>query len=126
MAYEERVHVHRIAIDAAKAAGVKRVVYSSLAFAGPPDRKELSVAFVQKAHIDTEAYIKASGLEYTNIRMGIYTESWSLYAGFLSSTDVKQKGQAVCVVPNDGPIAWTARDELGEATAAMLENVSIV
>jgi hypothetical protein len=55
--------------------------------------------------------------------MGIYTESWSLYAGFVNSSKVKEQGGGVCVVPNDGEIAWTARDELGEATASLLETV---
>jgi uncharacterized protein YbjT (DUF2867 family) len=75
IAHAERVRAHRNAIDAAKAAGLRRVWYTSLAFAGD------SKAEVMQAHLETEAYLKRSGLTYTIIREGIYSESWPLYFG---------------------------------------------
>ena len=75
IAHAERVNAHVAAIDAAKAAGIKRIVYTSLAFGGD------SKAAVMRAHLDTEAYLKASGVEYTIIREGIYAESFPLYLG---------------------------------------------
>lgn len=115
IAYEERVNAHRNAIDACKAAGVKRVVYTSLAFGGLADD---SVTEVMSAHLATEAYLKASGLEWIILREGIYAESWSLYAGFLSL----ENGSEI-VVPGDGGVAWVSRDDLGEATARILARV---
>lgn len=115
IAFEERVTAHRNAIDACKAVGVKRIVYTSLAFGGLADD---SVTEVMRAHLATEAYLKASGLEWIIIREGIYAESWSLYAGFLSLEDGKE-----IVVPSDGGVAWVSRHDLGEATARILTRV---
>ena len=61
---EERTAQHVAAIGAAKAAGVKRIVYTS--FANPSAKSLFSFA---KSHEATEAALKASGLAYT--RSGI-------------------------------------------------------
>ncbi|KZV77372.1 NAD(P)-binding protein [Peniophora sp. CONT] len=109
IAHAERVKAHTPAIDAAKAAGIKRVIYTSLAFGGD------SKAGLMQAHLDTEAYLRASGLEYTIIREGLYSESFPLYFGFFDvahDTDV--------YVAGDGPIAWAGRADLGEATARII------
>ena len=34
-----------------------------------------------KAHIDTERYLKASGLAFTILRNSAYAEGWNLYLG---------------------------------------------
>jgi uncharacterized protein YbjT (DUF2867 family) len=75
IAHAPRVRAHTAAIDAARAAGVRRVVYTSLAFA------DGCKAAVMQAHHDTEALLKQSGLEYTIVREGIYAESYPLYLG---------------------------------------------
>jgi uncharacterized protein YbjT (DUF2867 family) len=75
IAHDERVRMHTNAIDAAKRAGVQHVFYTSLAF------DPAGGAAVMRAHRDTEAYLKASGLTYTIIREGIYSESYPLYLG---------------------------------------------
>lgn len=82
IAREERVVAHKTAIDAAKAAGIKRVVYTSLAFG------DSGAAAVMQAHLDTEAYLKASGLEYTIIREGLYIEAFPMHMGMHSLSDV--------------------------------------
>jgi uncharacterized protein YbjT (DUF2867 family) len=69
IAHKERVDAHKNAIDAAKQVGVKHLYYTSLGFSGD------SVTNVMKAHMDTEAYLKESGMDYTIIREGLYTES---------------------------------------------------
>lgn len=76
IAYEVRVNSHKAAIDAAKRVGIKHVYYTSLMFAGD------SKAAVMQAHIATEKYLKESGLTYTIIREGIYSESYPLYFGY--------------------------------------------
>jgi uncharacterized protein YbjT (DUF2867 family) len=75
IAHDERVRMHTTAIDAAKRAGVRHVFYTSLAF------DPAGGAAVMRAHRDSEAYLKASGLTYTIIREGIYSESYPLYFG---------------------------------------------
>ena len=75
IAHKLRVDSHVNVIDAAKRAGIKRIYYTSLAFA------DGSVSSVMQAHLDTEAYLKQSGLAYTIVREGIYAESYPLYLG---------------------------------------------
>ncbi|KAI0645006.1 NmrA-like family protein [Trametes meyenii] len=111
IAHELRVRHHKNAIDAAKRAGIKHLYYTSLAFASD------SVAEVMLAHLDTEKYLKASGLTYTILREGIYSESYPLYFGFYDPAEGKDE----VIVPHaDGPIAWVGREDLGEGTAKIM------
>ena len=111
---------HKAAIDAAKDAGVKTIIYASLMFGGKTGME--SVAGVQQAHIKTIEYLSKSGLQYVMIREGIYAESWWLYAGFQSQTFKKgDTGEINFVIPNDGPVSWVTWDDLGEATASILQ-----
>ncbi|MBC2835505.1 NAD(P)H-binding protein [Paragemmobacter straminiformis] len=67
--FTDRVGQHRRVIDAAKAAGVGRVIYTSLLKA---DRSPMILAADHKA---TEGYLAASGLKTTLLRNGWYTEN---------------------------------------------------
>jgi uncharacterized protein YbjT (DUF2867 family) len=104
--HEKRSALHRNAIEAAVEAGVGHVYYTSLVHADD------SIAYVMKAHQDTEAMLRASGLRYTVLRNGIYAEAWPTYLGDISSGEV--------AVPADGPVAWVSRGDLAEATARLL------
>ena len=111
IAHAQRVAHHTTAIDAARRAGVKHLYYTSLAFAGD------SRAAVMQAHLDTERYLKESGLTYTILREGIYSESYPLYFGFWSA----EAGEDEVLVPHsDGGIAWVCREDLGEGTARIM------
>ncbi|KAL2417678.1 hypothetical protein ABEF95_013151 [Exophiala dermatitidis] len=119
----ERWLHHKAAIDAAVAAGVKTVVYTSLTFGGKTGLE--STAGVQMAHIKTVQYLEQKekeGLEIVIVREGIYAESWWLYAGYQPRKF--KKGASAdpihFVIPNDGPVAWVSWDDLGEATARIL------
>ncbi|UJR16837.1 hypothetical protein I4U23_003736 [Adineta vaga] len=116
--HEFRVKHHVNAIDAAKRANVKHIYYTSLMF-GTDTQGHLidSVAHVMQAHLDTEAYLAKSGLTYTILREGLYSESYPLYTGFF---DYK-KDNEVCV-PGDGPITWVCLADLGEGTAKLMVN----
>ena len=74
-----------------------------------------------QAHIDTEAYLKESGLTYTVIREGIYNESWPLYFGWF---DPKEGKDEVVVPYSEGGVAWACRDDLGLGTAKIIAAVS--
>jgi hypothetical protein len=78
-----------------------------------------SVAYVMQAHLDTEAYLAKSGLTYTVLREGLYSESYSLYTGFFNPT----RDSEVCV-PGDGSITWVCIENLGEGTAKLMVKVS--
>lgn len=112
---EERFKYHKNAIDAAKTAGVKHILYTSLTWGGPSG--ESSLAGVFTAHRHTMDYLKTSGLTYTFIREAVYAHLWNNFAGFL---DVNQTGPFEVVISNDGPHHWANRRELGEATAKIV------
>jgi len=115
---EDRWKQHKNAIDAAKAAGVKTIIYTSLMFGGETGMK--SVAGVQQAHIETVKLLQQSGLEYVVVREGIYAESWWLYAGFQPMKIPSDCARLDFVIPQDGPVAWVGWDDLGEGTARIL------
>jgi uncharacterized protein YbjT (DUF2867 family) len=117
---EERYVLHRNAIDAAKTAGVRHIIYTSLSFCGGAEGNT-SVAQVAQAHLLTEAYLKASGLTYTIIRMATYNHLWNNYAGFLK-VDVPPGVVQDAVLPTDGPDHWADRDDLGQAAAKVIAN----
>lgn len=106
----QRATQHANVINAAKKAGVKRIVYTSLLRA---DRSPLNLA---PEHVQTEADLKASGLQYTILRNGWYTEN---YTG--SITPALANG-AFYGSAGDGKIASAARADYAEAAVVALTN----
>jgi NAD(P)H dehydrogenase (quinone) len=116
---EERYALHKNAIDAAKKVGVKHVIYTSLSFCYGAEGNE-SVAQVARAHLNTEAYLKESGMSWTILRIGSYQHLWNNYAGFLN-LDAAKEGEVIeAVLPNDGREHWIDRTDLGIATARLI------
>lgn len=99
---------HRNVIDAAKKAGVKRIVYTSLLHA---DVSPLSLA---GEHFETEKALKASGVPYTILRNGWYAEN---YTGSIGGA---LAGGAFIGSAGDGRIAATPRADYAEAAVAAL------
>ena len=104
----QRLPQHRAVIEAAKAAGVKRVVYTSILRA---DTTPIGLADEHKA---TEALLKASGLAYTLLRNGWYTEN---YAGSIQGAVASG---ALIGAAGDGKISAAARADYAEAAAVVL------
>ncbi|KAF2111093.1 hypothetical protein BDV96DRAFT_690516 [Lophiotrema nucula] len=115
---EERFALHRNAIDAAKDVGIKHMIYTSLSFCGSSEGNE-SMSRIMTAHLKTEAYLKASGLTYTIVRMASYAHLWNNFAGFLR---LDEDGPQEVVLPGDGLGHWADRKDLGEATARVIVN----
>lgn len=121
-ARDYRVKVQLPAIDAAQRAGVKHIFYSSLAFALPRD--EISRAEVMQAHLECEKHLQEmsssdASFTHTSIREGLYHESFPIYTSFWTL----EKPFEEILIPHDGNgpgVSWVKRDELGEATAALL------
>jgi NAD(P)H dehydrogenase (quinone) len=72
-----RVVQHQAAIDAAVAAGVRNIVYTS--FIGIDD--PANPAEVRRDHIETERLIRASGMAFTMLRDAHYADAMILMAG---------------------------------------------
>ncbi|MFV0645483.1 MAG: SDR family oxidoreductase [Sphingomonadaceae bacterium] len=66
-----RVDQHRNAVEAAKAAGVKHIVYTSIIAADEPENP----AIVKNDHRATEEIIEGSGLDWTHLRDSQYAEA---------------------------------------------------
>ncbi|WP_233281326.1 NAD(P)H-binding protein [Sphingomonas changnyeongensis] len=73
--FDDRVGQHANVIDAARTAGVGRIVYTSILKA---DRSPLLIA---QDHRDTEGLIARSGIPATILRNGWYTENWTAPLG---------------------------------------------
>ncbi|WP_279482833.1 SDR family oxidoreductase [Aureimonas sp. SK2] len=99
---------HRAVIAAAREAGVRRIVYTSLLHA---DRSPLSLA---GEHLATEAALKASGLPHTILRNGWYTENYT------ASVPPAVSHGAFIGSAGQGRIASAARRDYAEAAAAVL------
>ena len=65
-----RLAGHLVAVEAAKAAGVKEIAYTSMPNPEPPS----AITFAPE-HFGTEEAIKASGIPYTILRMNWYTHN---------------------------------------------------
>ena len=110
---EEAIRQHADAIQAAKNAGVKRILYTSHQAANPSSK----VSFARD-HAATEALLKACGVSFVSLRNGFYAES-SLY----QLGGVREAGKLA--LPADGPVSWTVRDELAEAAVVALTDTSL-
>jgi NAD(P)H dehydrogenase (quinone) len=104
--HPDRMSLHRTAVDAAAAAGVERVVYTS--FVGAAADATFTFA---RDHFRTEEHIRAAGLGHTFLRDSMYLD----YAPFLASADGVIRGPA-----GDGRFGAVARDDIGEAAVVAL------
>jgi NAD(P)H dehydrogenase (quinone) len=104
----QRAVQHRNVIEAAKKAGVKWIVYTSLLHA---DTSTLSLA---EEHLATEAALKQSAIPFTLLRNGWYTEN---YTGSIPGA---LAGGAFLGSAEDGKISSAARVDFAEAAVAVL------
>lgn len=104
----KRAVQHRNVIEAAKAAGVQRIVYTSLLHA---DISPLSLA---EEHRQTESMLKNSGLATTILRNGWYTEN---YTGSIAPA---LANGAFYGAAGQGRIAGAARADYAGAAVAVL------
>ncbi|MDP2696854.1 SDR family oxidoreductase [Thalassospira sp.] len=106
-----RIRQHRTAIDAAKAAGVGHVTYTSVVDPRPDS------AFTYAAiHADTEQYLAASGLKYTVLRNSFYADL--LLAGVPHALETGDYAAPA----GQGRITYVPRNELALAAASVLAN----
>jgi NAD(P)H dehydrogenase (quinone) len=102
----DRVERHRSFVDAAVAAGVGHLVYTSFAGAAPD-----AVFTLARDHWHTEQHIRHSGLAFTFLRDNLYAD----FLPGMVGADGVIRGPAA-----DGRAAVVAQDDIGEAAAAVL------
>jgi uncharacterized protein YbjT (DUF2867 family) len=103
---EDRVEQHKTAVDAAVAAGVRRIVYLSFINASPD-----ATFTLVRHHWATEQHIRASGLAFTFPRMNLYLD----FVPRMVSDDGVIAGPG-----GDGRAAIVARDDVAAVAAALL------
>jgi len=103
---EDRVTQHRRAVDAAVAAGVRRIVYLSIISAAAD-----ATFTYARDHFHTEEHIRASGVAFTFSRQSLYLDFVPLLAG----EDGVIRGPA-----GDGRVAPVLRDDVADALHAMV------
>jgi NAD(P)H dehydrogenase (quinone) len=102
----DRVSRHKAFIDAAAAAGVGHLVYTSFIGASPDATFTLA-----RDHGATEAHLKASGLPYTVLRDNLYADFLPVMVG----EDGAIRGPA-----GEGRVAAVTQDDIADAATAVL------
>lgn len=103
----QRAVQHGNVIEAAKAAGVGFIAYTSVLHA---DGSPLLVA---PEHVETEALLADSGLSYSLLRNGWYHENYA------PSIDAARASGAVVTSAGDGKVASASRDDFAAAAAVV-------
>lgn len=99
---------HKNVINAAKQAGVKRIVYTSILNAST---SEMALA---PEHVATEKALAESGLTYTILRNGWYTENYA------SSIPGSIQAGGFIGSAGEGKISSATREDYAEAAAVVL------
>lgn len=102
----DRVDQHRTLVDAAAAAGVRHVVYTSF-FAAAPD----CVFTLGRDHFATEQHLRSSGMAFTFLRDNFYLDLLPLFA----DEEGVLRGPA-----GDGRVSAVARADITRVAVAVL------
>jgi len=103
-----RFQQHKNVIDAAKAAGVKQLIYTSA------PKATTSNLVLAPEHKATEEYLETSGLPYTVLRNNWYTENYAQ-----SARKAAETGELVAAA-GAGRVASAPRADFAEAAAVVL------
>lgn len=101
------VGLHRNAVEAAVAAGVARILYTSQQAAVPGNPYPPSAV-----HVATEALLVGSGVDWTALRNGAYGPLDQVLGPWWRTGRI--------AAPADGPVPYTDRADVAEAAAAIL------
>ena len=106
-----RVGQHKNAIDAAVAAGVKHIAYTSVVNADKPGNP----AIVSWDHRDTEKLVEASGAAFTHLRDNHYSEAVAMVMAPIALAMGRLPGSA-----HDGREGFVSRDDCVASAVAVM------
>jgi NAD(P)H dehydrogenase (quinone) len=107
-----RVPQHANAVNAAKEAGVKHVVYTS--FQRKTEDGSSAAWAIADAHLATEKLLKDSGLTYTILKNALYLDVLPLFMGPVLDTNT------IYLPAGEGKVPYASRTDMGTAGAAVL------
>jgi NAD(P)H dehydrogenase (quinone) len=106
--------IHHInAINAAKENGVKHIIYTG--FIRTHDDPTSPLWFIAKDHVETEKYLKESGINYTLFENGFYMD---MLMDFVGKNILETK--TIFVPAGNGKINFVLRNEIAEALVNVL------
>jgi NAD(P)H dehydrogenase (quinone) len=109
-----RLQQHKNVVAAAKKAGIKHIIFTSIAL---KDMKTSAIRSLMEDLYQAEDYIKESGLTYTVLRNTLYTGATPLFAG------EKVIKTGINLPTGNGKVPFALRREMGEAAAnTLLQN----
>jgi NAD(P)H dehydrogenase (quinone) len=106
---ENRLEQHFAAVDAAAAAGVQRIVYTSFVGAGP----DAAFTLVRQHHA-TEERIRATGIPHTLLRHSMYADFVPFFA------TIEGDGAVIAAPAGKGRTGFVSRDDLADVGVAVL------
>lgn len=109
----KRREQHKNVVEAAAEAGVKHVVYTS--FQRKTETGHSPVEPIAAVHLQTEKWLKDSGLTYTILKHALYTEYIPVFIG----QDVVEKG-IIYQPAGDGKVSFATRSDMAEAATVIL------
>lgn len=105
-----RIRQHTAAVEAAQAAGVGLIAYTSIANA------EASQNFLARTHQVTEQLIRETGIPFLFFRNNWYLENEQ------STIDAVRAGQDWLTSAGNGKVGWALQEDYAEAIATVLVN----
>jgi NAD(P)H dehydrogenase (quinone) len=104
---------HQHVVTAAKEAGVQHIVYTS--FLGKNETDSSPLWLVAQSHLQTEAWIKETGIAYTILKNTLYLDFVPAFLG----ENVVESGM-IYLPAGYGKVGAVLRSEMAEATATIL------
>ena len=108
-----RTQQHQQVVQAARKAGVKQVVYTS--FLGKNETESSPLWLVAQSHLQTEAWLKESGMAVTILRNTLYMDFVPAFLG----EKVLETG-VIYLPAGSGKVGAVLRSEMAEAAANIL------
>ena len=110
-----RLQQHKNVVEAAKAANVKHIFYTSSV--RKTESKDAPLDPVISGHAQTEEAILNSGLDYTILRHNLYSEVVPMFIG---DKEQLSKTKSVYLPTENGKVAFVPRKDFAEAEANIL------
>jgi NAD(P)H dehydrogenase (quinone) len=110
---DKRMEQHERIVNAAKKAEIKHVVYTS--FQRKDETPKSPIAPVAQVHLQTEQWLKESGMTYTILKHALYSDVVPMFIG----DQVFETG-VVYQPAGDGKVSFASRSDMAEAGVKVL------